>query len=179
MARRHGRVKKFCRFNFVSISWKSNLEVHAARISVAFSRTAEHYVYAPLLFGWMSFSVWSFFFFWFVCVLFTRVRRTQTPRRSWITYSFGSPKLIEFLSPFPFRKATTESKKMMHLPSAPILSSAFSFSSQFNCVTKSQAQIEWYDLLIHSAVVLKISRSARFFSRESKNKTLIWFPRQT
>lgn len=50
----------------------------------------------------------------------------------------------------------------MHLPGAPRLSSAFSVAPQFNTVTKSLAQIEWYDLLIHSAVVLGISRTPFF-----------------
>lgn len=58
---------------------------------------------------WLNVSFFSVMFF-FVRFLFARVCRTQTPRRSWITYSFGSPKLIEFLSSFPFRKGMRESK---------------------------------------------------------------------
>lgn len=76
MARRHGLVKKFCRFNFVSISWKRNLDAHCLDI-LGFSETALHYVYALLLPAWMSsflfFHVWSFLF---VCFLFTAARRT-------------------------------------------------------------------------------------------------------
>lgn len=44
----------------------------------------------------------------FVCLLF--FSHGSLPRRSWITYSFRSPKLIEFLSKFHFRKGARESE---------------------------------------------------------------------
>ncbi len=114
MARRHALVKKFCRFNFVSISWKSNFGACSQDILCFFFIFYFLNDTALCLRSdavWLSFfSFFSLFWSFFVCFLFTRVCRTQTPRRSWITYSFGSPKLIEFLSPFPFRKATRESK---------------------------------------------------------------------
>lgn len=43
-------------------------------------------------------------------------------------------------------------------------------------VTKSQAQIEWYDLLIQSAVLLKISRSFFFFPVVRLTKLSFDFP---
>lgn len=59
---------------------------------------------------WLNVFFFPVMFFFFVRFLFICVCRTQTPRRSWITYSFGSPKLIEFLSSFPFREGMRESK---------------------------------------------------------------------
>lgn len=116
MARRHGLVKKFCRFNFVSISWKSNLGACSQDI-IGFFEMPLHYATLSCCLDeclrfFFLFDVFFFFFFFGCCFLSTLVRRTQTPRRSWITYSFGSPKLIEFLSPFLFgkKKGKTECK---------------------------------------------------------------------
>lgn len=90
------------------------IHVRTARTSLAFLKKRSITFYALLVFGSVSpfFPPLCLIFFvcLFVCFLFILARRTQTVRRSWITYSFGSPKMIEFLSPFPFRKRTRDGK---------------------------------------------------------------------
>lgn len=89
--------------------------------------------YAPLVFASVSslflfFPFDLFFFFFSIVAVFTCARRTQTPQWSWITYGFGSPKLIEFLKPISLQK---ENKKnyasSMHSKTPRALSILFPF----------------------------------------------------
>lgn len=177
MVKRHALVKKFCRFNFVSISWKSNSCPNCQDI-LGFFEKAPHYVLrsAGVWFSVSLFSPLSVWSFLFVCLFSCHSCRQDTNSKAeldhiqfWLSKDDWIPK------PISLQKANEGRQKIMHLPGAATVSSAFSFSFQFNYVIKSQVQIEWYDLLIHSSVVLSTSRSIFFPSSDSKNKTFIGF----
>lgn len=178
MVKRHALVKKFCRFNFVSISWKSNSCPNCQDI-LGFFEKAPHYVlrsagvwfsvslFSPSLFDLFCLFVCLFSFH--SCTQDTNSKAELDHIQFWLSKDDWIPK------PISLQKANEGRQKIMHLPGAATVSSAFSFSFQFNCVTKSQVQIEWYDLLIHSSVVLNTSRSIFFQAVTLKTKLLLDF----
>lgn len=162
------RWRKFCRFNFVSTSWKSNLGVRSQDI-LGFLYVDITLCLRSAAARWDVFSFFPPSFDLFVCLFSSHSCTQDTDTKAeldhiqlWLSKADWIPK------PISLQKGNRGKQKM----STRSLSFAFSFSSQFNCVTQTQTQIEWCDLLIH----LKTSRRIFFPPRSAvRAKTKLSF----